>query len=332
AVALALAAVAPRGEAVGELAVAVVQGGGPQRTRAADTDEREVFERHLRASADVDTPVDLVLWPENVVNVTELATSREADELAELARRLDATLVVGVVEDAGPGRFENAAIVFGPDGAVVDRYDKVRIVPFGEYVPLRGLLERVAGDTLPGKDAVRGEGRARLETPVGDLGVAISWEVFFAGRAREGIVDGGQVLLNPTNGSSYWLTIVQTQQVASSRLRALETGRWVLQAAPTGLSAIVTPEGEVVARSAVSEARVLQATIEQRTGQTWATRLGDRPALVVALALVGAGWALDRRRAATGRPTPVGAAASPVHGDGDPDPDPDDLSPARTSG
>lgn len=294
--AVALAAVAPQGAAVDELDVALVQGGGPQRTRAADTDEREVFERHLAASERVSTPVDLVVWPENVVNVTEFATSRERDELAELARTLDATVVVGVVEDAGPGRFENAAVAFAPDGTVVDRYDKVRIVPFGEYVPLRGLLERVAGGTLPGKDAVRGDGRAVLDTPVGPLGVAISWEVFFAGRAREGIADGGQVLVNPTNGSSYWLTIVQSQQVASSRLRALETGRWVLQTAPTGFTALVTPGGDVVERSAVSETRVIQGTIERREGDTWATRLGDRPAIALSGLLVAAGWALDRRR------------------------------------
>ena len=65
----------------------------------------------------------------------------------------------------------------------------------------------------------------------------ISWEVFFGGRAREGVKHGGEVLLNPTNGASYTGTIVQTQQVASSRLRAIETGRWLVQAAPTGLLA-----------------------------------------------------------------------------------------------
>ena len=77
-----------------------------------------------------------------------------------------------------------------------------------------------------------------LDLPDGArLAVVISWEVFFGGRARDGVKHGGQVLLNPTNGASYTGTIVQTQQVASSRLRAIETGRWVVQAAPTGLLA-----------------------------------------------------------------------------------------------
>lgn len=306
------AAVAPRGHEVDTLDVALVQGGGPQRTRAADTDEREVFERHLAASEDIEGPVDLVLWPENVVNVEgSLAVNRESGELASLARDLDSTLVVGVVEGADES-FLNAAVVFGPDGTIIDRFDKVKRVPFGEYVPFRGLLERM-NSQLPGRDALAGDKAAIVQTPAGRLGVVISWEVFFSTRGRDAIGNGGQVLLNPTNGSSYWLTQVQTQQVASSRLRALENDRWVLQAAPTGFSAIFTPDGDVVERTAISERRVLQDTIGVREGNTLATRVGDLPMLVVALVLMVGARVLDRRahrrarRRATG---PVAHAAS----------------------
>ena len=99
------------------------------------------------------------------------------------------------------------------------------------------------------------------------LGVVISWEVFFPDRARDAIGHGGEVLLNPTNGSSFTGTQVQGQQVASSRLRAIETGRWVLQAAPTGFSAIVSPGGDVLHRTGISEQGVLQGVIERRTGR-----------------------------------------------------------------
>lgn len=296
--ALLLAGVAPTGEATSELDVAIVQGGGPQRTRAADTDEREVFERHLAASEDVDTPVDLVVWPENVVNVEgDVTEVREGRELAALAQELEAPLVAGVVEGRGNAGFDNAAIVWDEDGEVVDRYDKVRRVPFGEYVPLRGLIETVApGAGFSSRDAIPGEGPAVLDTPVGPLAVAISWEVFFGGRGREGVEQGGEILLNPTNGSSYWLTILQSQQVASSRLRAVENGRWVLQAAPTGFSAVVDPDGDVLQRTGISEREVLHATVERRTGLTWATRLGDRPMIALALWVIAGAWLLSRRR------------------------------------
>lgn len=292
---VALAAlVAPRAHEVDTLEVAIVQGGGPQRTRAADTDEREVFERHLAASELVETPVDVVLWPENVINVEgSLEVNRENEELADLARRLDTTLIVGAVEGADDN-FLNAAIVFSPEGRVVDRYDKVKRVPFGEYVPLRGFLERFSSE-LPGRDALAGDTPAVIQTPAGRFGVVISWEVFFATRGRDAIGNGGSVLLNPTNGSSYWLTQVQSQQVASSRLRALENDRWVLQAAPTGFSAVVTNEGDVVERTAVSEQRVLQHTIATREGETIATRVGDLPMLLLAAGSMVAAQLLSRR-------------------------------------
>jgi apolipoprotein N-acyltransferase len=310
-----LALVAPQGHDVGPLRVAVVQGGGPQHTRAADTDPREVFQRHVDATGLITQPVDLVLWPENVVTVDgRLAGSRYDTQLSILARRLNATLIAGVTEDVDPQHFLNAAVVYQPDGSVGDRYDKVRIVPFGEYVPLRGLIEKVAGANsgLPERDAVAGTGPAIVNTPVGRMGVVISWEVFFATRARDAIGHGGEVLLNPTNGSSYWLTIVQSQQVASSRLRAIETGRWTLQAAPTGFSAIVTPDGKVTQRTGISERAVLEQTIQRRQGQTIATVVGPWPMLALSVLAIAGAWLLQRRTGSAGADPQVEGA-----GDGD---------------
>lgn len=289
----AVAMVAPRGHVIASIDAAVVQGGGPQNTRAADTDEREVFERHVAATALVTTPVDLVLWPEDVVSIERpLLDTVEGAELAALAESLDATLVAGVVEGTGDDTFTNYAVAFGPDGSIGDRYDKVRRVPFGEYVPLRGLIETVAGadSGLPARDAVAGSGPAVLRTPAGDLAVAISWEIFFTNRARDGVLHGGTILLNPTNGSSYWLTEVQTQQIASSRLRAIETGRWVLQAAPTGFSAIIDDSGSVLERTSISETAVLQRSVDQRSGDTIATITGPLPILIVSVVLIAFAW------------------------------------------
>lgn len=326
-----LAVVAPKGEAVGTLDVAVVQGGGPQRTRAADTDPWQVFERHLRASDAVRTPVDLVIWPENVIAVEgPLTASREDRELQALAQRLDAPLVVGVTEGLDAGSFTNYSVVYDANGDLGDRYDKVRRVPFGEYVPFRSFIEKLAGSGsgLTRRDAVVGTEPAMLTTPAGDVAVAISWEIFFTDRVREGVLDGGQLVVNPTNGSSYWLTQVQTQQVASSRLRAIETGRWVLQAAPTGFSAVVDPNGHVLARSAVGEQRVLQETVERRDGLTIATRIGEWPVVVLALGCVLAAWAVHERGRWRRAEIPGGSSATTgarPDAAGPPDVDPTDA-------
>jgi apolipoprotein N-acyltransferase len=295
----------PRGHAVGSLRVALVQGGGPQGTRASETNERVVFERHLRASADVETPVDLVVWPEDVVDVDDpVAETAEGRELRALARRLDAPLVVGVVEDVGLDHFRNAVVAYDADGDIVDRYDKVHRVPFGEYVPLRSLVERFAGDDLTSRDALVGDHPAELDTAAGRLSVAISWEIFFGDRVREGVDDGAEIVINPTNGSSYTGTMVQTQQVATSRMRAIENDRWVLQVAPTGFSAIVGPDGTVHQRSSVSERAVLQQTVGTREGTTLYTRVGLLPAWIIALASLALGWGAAWRQRRPGRRRP----------------------------
>jgi len=291
----------PNGKSIGETSVAIVQGGGEQGTRAIDTDEREVFEKHLNASTNVITPLDLVLWPEDVVNVQQpLSDSPEYSELQVLARQLDSWLIAGIFERVSTTENANASIAFSPEGVEIDRYDKVRLVPFGEFVPLRGFIKHFAPSYLPVRDTKPGNGEPNLMVEIDgetvNLGISISWEIFFEDRARNAISGGGEILLNPTNGSSYWLTILQSQQVASSRLRAMETGRWVLQAAPTGFSAIVNPDGDVVARSSISETRVLHATVERRRGNTLATKAGPLPMILISgTTLVGANI-LARRR------------------------------------
>ena len=184
-------------------------------------------------------------------------------EVAAEAERLDAPIAVGVTEDSADGtQFVNAQVVVSPDG------DGRRPVREGAPRPVRRVRAvafvarggRRAGRQI-GRDAVAGTEPAYLELPDGTgLAVVISWEVFFGGRAREGVELGAEGILNPTNGSSYTGTIVQTQQVASSRLRAVENGRWVVQGAPTGFSAVVDADGEVLAAHLDQRTRVVYAT------------------------------------------------------------------------
>ena len=157
-----------------------------------------------------------------------------------------------------------------PEGEVTDRYDKVHRVPFGEYVPLRALLEPFGGESLTSRDAIIGTEPALLDTPAGPMSVAISWEIFFGDRVREGVQDGAEVVLNPTNGSSFTGTLVQTQQIASSRMRAIESDRWLGQVAPTGFSAVIDPDGNVVE---FSHDQGVYAAVAER----WGTPDGPAP-------------------------------------------------------
>lgn len=303
---------APHGTNNGEvLRVAAVQGGGPQGTLAVNTNSRDVVERHLVATQTIEQPdnIDVVIWPENVIDVDNFATSRELSEITSEAQRLNAQFVVGVTESVRDRNFTNAQIVVNTSGVVTDRYDKVRRVPFGEYMPYRDALKSLGAPVnLVPRDALAGTGRAKLDLvglnqPSANLisgnvriSVLISWEVFFSGRAHEGVQDGAKLIINPTNGSSYTGTILQSQQVASSRLRAIENGRWLVQVSPTGFSAIVDPSGQVYQRTSVSEQRVIIYDVPLRSGDTIYSRLGERPIILLLVAISAILLLADRRR------------------------------------
>jgi len=289
--------------------IAAVQGGGPQGTLAVNTNSRDVVERHLVATQTIEQSdnIDVVIWPENVIAVNSFATSRELAEITAEAQRLNAQFVVGITENFDEQYFTNAQIVVNTSGTITDRYDKVRRVPFGEYMPFRDALKSLGAPTnLVPRDAKAGTGRAKLDlVGLNDanlvsgnarLGVVISWEVFFSGRTHEGVQDGAQMIINPTNGSSYTGTILQSQQVASSRLRAIENGRWLVQVSPTGFSAIVSPRGDVHERTGISEQRVITYDVPLRSGDTIYSRLGDRPIILLLLAISAILFLADRRR------------------------------------
>ena len=278
-----------------KVTLAFVQGGGEQGTRAIDTDPRDVFDVHLRATQTLQPSPErtAVIWPENVINVSAdglFIDSEEYTRIAQQARRLNVPFVVGITESSGPKLFTNAQIVVEPDGTISSRYDKVRRVPFGEYMPMRPLLQAIGAPTnLVPRDAREGDARGWIDVAGTRVAVAISWEVFFGGRVNEGVEDGAGYIVNPTNGSSYTWTILQTQQVASSKLRAREQGRWLVQVSPTGFSGFVSPSGTMYDRTGITTQHVVEREIEVREGRTLYSRLGNAPyiwALIVALVVL----------------------------------------------
>ena len=288
----------PRSEVVDVVDVALVQGGGPQQTRASSDQEPVVLSRHVEASKEIDVPVDLVIWPENVVNPGRFLDQANAfDFVTEVAATNDAPVLAGWFLPISEVNTANYHSVITPDGAETDRYDKVRLVPFGEYVPLRDFITSIADDVpLPRRDVLPGTAEPVLDTSVGKVGIAISWEGFFEHRSRHAVREGAQLLANPTNGSSFWLTQVQTQQVASNQLRAVENDRWVTQVAPTGLSAVIDPQGNLLQRTDVGERKTMVATVEMRDGRTLSSRVGWWPVLLYGLAAIAAARIFELRK------------------------------------
>jgi apolipoprotein N-acyltransferase len=295
AVAAVLGWAAPHGRPAGELRVALVQGGGERGTLAIESSSAEVLRRHLAATEQVPPGVDVVLWPEDVLKAEgDVTASPLGADVGELAREHDATFVVGSAEGVGD-RFRVVSTAWGPDGEPVARYQKTLRVPFGEYVPFRPLVERLADVSPIPRDALAGDDLGLLTTPAGDLGVLISFEAFFAPLARTATTAGAEVVLVPTNASSYSTTQMPALQRGAARLRALETGRFVIQSAPTGFSGIVDPAGGVVTMSDLGAATVVDGVVERRRGLTPYQRNGDLPVVALAAAALALAWGLPPR-------------------------------------
>ena len=294
------AAAWPATEADAAVAVAVVQAGGDLGTHV-DTPQRSVHLRHVEATDSWAGSADLLVWSESSTSSDgPLEASANLAELESLAERRDVVLIANFYErDADAQRFRNATVAIDPDTGLLDRYDKVHLVPFGEYVPLRRLVEPFADLSLISREAVAGRGPGVLKTALGDIAVATSFEVYFSETVRAGVRAGGRIIANPTLASSYSTRAVPAQSLASARLRAVETDRWVLQSSTTGYSAVISPDGAVTHRSELRESVVLSATVALRSGSTPATALGSWP--LVATAAAALAWIGGPARTRRGR-------------------------------
>jgi apolipoprotein N-acyltransferase len=296
-------AVAPDGgPAVRHVTVATIQGGGRRGTSDLEVPPATVFAAQLgamrlMAREDRGRSPQLVVWPEDVIALDRpLAGSSAGATMSSLARRLRTTIVAGVTQTVSSTAFRNEVVEWGPDGRIVGVFEKVHRVPFGEYVPYRNFFAHFANlDEVP-LDAIPGHGSGLLRTPAGPIGVMISFEVFYADRSLPSVRAGAQLLVVPTNTSSYASTQVPTQEVAVDRIQAVEEGRDLVQAAPAGYSTVVDHDGDVLQRSVLGRRQVLLATVSLRTGRTLYSRLGDLPVLVAMALALADGWATARWR------------------------------------
>jgi apolipoprotein N-acyltransferase len=316
------------GPPVGTVTAAAVQGGGVRGFRKSQVDPAVVLAAQQAATRrmqqlDGGHAPQLVLWPEDVVSLdTDLDGTTESANLSDLASSLHTTLVVGITESVSATTFRNEMVAWGPDGRLVDRFEKVHRVPFGEYVPLRGFFAHFADLSSVPLDAIPGTGSGLMTTPAAPLGALISFEVFYADRGRPSVRSGAQLLIVPTNTSSYASAQVPTQEIAASEIQATEQGRDLLQAAPTGFSAVFTNRGRLVTRTSLGSQQIVFADLSRRSGWTVYVRYGDWPPLALAGLALLAAWFIAVRKPSAARSESDANANANANANSDADDDP----------
>ena len=300
--------------------VAAIQGNIQQGQKWEARRREQILSTYLRLSeAAADSTgegVDWIVWPETAVPGIIENDSILRTRLAELARSRQASLVVGGmgVEIDHEARifsaFYDSAFQFDPDGALNDRYDKTHLVPFGEFVPLRGLLGSVFQSLATGlssSDVTPGERpRNMMIVPSAReaervlVGVPICYELLFPDLVRRFGGEGATALLAITNDAWYGRTGAPHQFLAMTAMRAAENALPTVRAANTGVSALIDDRGRVIRRSGLFEEAFVVGEIQLQTGRepTFYARFGDAFVMICLLGTFvwGVRAALDSKR------------------------------------
>lgn len=271
---------------------------------------RDTFERTLRELADLSATsaasgssgapasktgvVDLIVWPESPAPFfTSDPLFREP--MSEMARDAHTWVVTGAIGttpamQSGRSRSElyNSAALISPSGDWTARYDKVHLVPFGEYLPFPSLFAFAGGLTKEVGEFGKGASRAPLVAGSRRLGVFICYESVFPGEVRQFADQGAQVLVNLSNDGWYGDSGAYAQHLNQTRMRAIENDRWILSATNTGVTASIDPYGRIVARLPRKERATLVAPYVLTSVTTFYTRHGDWFAWLCAIISAGA--------------------------------------------
>ncbi len=291
----------PAGSAGRTVTVAAIQGNVPRLGLEFNAQRRAVLDNHVRVTEQLAADVaagrrpqpDLVIWPENSSDIDPLRNADAAARIDEAAAAIRAPIQVGAVLANGDRTTSNAALVWEAGRGVVGRADKRRVQPFGEYMPWRSFFRLFssyvdrAGYFVPGA----GPGVNRIAGVT--AGVAICWEIAFDDLVSDSVDAGAQILTVPSNNATFGLTEMTFQQLAMSRVRAVEHDRPVVVATTSGVSAMIGPDGSVASSTGQFMPGILVDRIALKDTTTLSGRLGAAPEwALTAVALLAIGYAV----------------------------------------
>ena len=294
----ALAFATPTADSGRRIAVAAVQGDVPRAGLDFMGRPWQVLNNHVGQTHRLAQQVragrvpqpDLVVWPENSSDIDPYHEPRARDVIQGAVSDIGTPVLVGALRLHPEERTrENLGVVWDPATGPGEVYVKRHPVPFGEYVPFRDLLAPLIGrlEMVP-LDMVRGGRPGVMRLGPVRIGDVICFEVAYDELVRDVVSGGAQVIVVQTNNATFGRSGQPEQQLAISRLRAVEHGRAVVIAATSGISAIVAPDGRLLDVSDEFTADLLVETVPARSAPTVADRLGGVPEAVLALLGLGA--------------------------------------------
>lgn len=272
--------------------IAVIQGNVPHPGTHFLGRAEDVLNNHLAETAVLTAKVkagqlaqpQLVLWPENASDVDPLQDTKAYGEIQAATTAIGVPILVGAVLQDGPNNASNTGIVWDPISGPGERYTKRHLVPFGEYIPLRGLISHLTSlTTLVPQNFLPGHAVGTLRVGPATIADVMCFEVAFDEQVRDGVTHGGQLIVVQTNNATYNRTAETRQQLAMSQLRAVEHGRSVVVAATSGISAVIAPNGRVLVRTGELTPAIIDRPVVLRSERTIADHLDAVPEWVLGI-------------------------------------------------
>ncbi|AJP00744.1 acyltransferase [Streptomyces cyaneogriseus subsp. noncyanogenus] len=280
----------------GTATVAVVQGNVPRAGLDFNAQRRAVLDYHARETERLAAAVeagevarpDFVLWPENSSDIDPFANADARAVIDAAVRAIGAPISVGGVVERD-GKLYNEQILWDPAKGPVDTYDKRQIQPFGEYLPLRSLIGAINSEwtSMVRQDFSRGDDPGVFTMDGTRVGLVTCYEAAFDWAVRSEVADGAQMISVPSNNATFDRSEMTYQQLAMSRIRAVEHSRTVTVPVTSGVSAIILPDGRITQKTGMFVPGSLVQEVPLRSSTTPATELGVLPE--IALVLLGAG-------------------------------------------
>ncbi|MFG2983693.1 apolipoprotein N-acyltransferase [Streptomyces sp. NPDC048258] len=289
----------------GTAVAAVIQGNVPRLGFDFNAQRRQVLDNHVNRTIQLAEDVkagrapkpDFVVWPENSSDLDPYSQPDAYEAIDRAVKAIGVPVAIGAVVSPETGPLRNTMILWDPVAGPTATYDKRKIQPFGERIPMRSFVrlfssdvDRVRRDFGPGKDP------GVFDMDGSGVGMVTCFEAAFDDAVRSTVRDGAQVIAVPSNNATFGRTQMTYQQLAMDRVRAVEHSRTVLVPVTSGVSAVIRPDGTIVRQTEMFTADALVAEIPLRSTRTPATVVGPLPeyALLV-LAAGGIGWILTRR-------------------------------------
>ena len=273
-----------------EVIVTVVQGNISSNDKWADNSNSNSMKvyRNLTLAANAKKHADVVVWPETIITTYARTSPFYRNDIMELAKETGSIILVGTIDKLDASEditYEyNAVVAFFPDGTIEDgSYKKQHLVPFGEYMPMRDILSVVLPFmtelNMLEDDLTAGRNSELLETEFGSIGRLICFDSIYPDLARKSAADGAEYIMLSTNDSWYRDSASAYQHNSHAVLRAVENRRYIARAASTGISAIITSDGEIIDMLPPLTEGYITADIYRSTQRTLYSYIGDIIAL-----------------------------------------------------